>query len=579
MTDKVTTIQAFATQEDGAAWVSNLWDKYNNQRIKKRQDWAELREYLFATDTTHTSNASLPHNNKTTIPKLCQIRDNLHSNYISHLFPNDDWLRWAGYSAEDEVKVKKSNITAYMSNKFREGNQREIVSQLVYDYIDYGNAFATVTYESRYKTDASGQKVPGFVGPKMVRISPMDIVFDPTAVDFKYTPKVVRSLKTRGELLKLASMDPDEAFWLKVIAKRDQIRKALGGVSKEDFEKVSAYQIDGFGSLYEYLKGDQFEVLEYYGDYYDNKTDTLHTDRVITVVDRSTVVRDAPISSWFDHEPIYMVGWRKRPDNLWAMGPLDNLVGMQYRIDHLENMKADAVDMVVNPPLKIIGEVEEFVWGPASQIHIDENGDVSEVSRNLGGIITADNNIEALEARMELYAGAPREAMGMRSPGEKTAFEVQTLTTAAARIFQEKVNNFEINMLEPLLNAMLEVSVRLMDGSEVIRVADRTTGIDTFKTITKDDITSNGKLRPIGARHYSKQAQDLQNLIGVFNSPIGQMVMPHTSRLEMTKFIDDVIGLSNYKIFRENAGMYEDNQTRKVDVDLNAELENHAGMM
>lgn len=579
MTDKVTTIQAFATQEDGAAWVSNLWDKYNNQRIKKRQDWAELREYLFATDTTHTSNASLPHNNKTTIPKLCQIRDNLHSNYISHLFPNDDWLRWAGYSAEDEVKVKKSNITAYMSNKFREGNQREIVSQLVYDYIDYGNAFATVTYESRYKTDASGQKVPGFVGPKMVRISPMDIVFDPTAVDFKYTPKVVRSLKTRGELLKLASMDPDEAFWLEVVGKRDQIRKALGGVSKEDFEKVSAYQIDGFGSLYEYLKGDQYEVLEYYGDYYDNKTDTLHTDRVITVVDRSTVVRDAPISSWFDHEPIYMVGWRKRPDNLWAMGPLDNLVGMQYRIDHLENMKADAVDMVVNPPLKIIGEVEEFVWGPASQIHIDENGDVSEVSRNLGGIITADNNIEALEARMELYAGAPREAMGMRSPGEKTAFEVQTLTTAAARIFQEKVNNFEINMLEPLLNAMLEVSVRLMDGSEVIRVADRTTGIDTFKTITKDDITSNGKLRPIGARHYSKQAQDLQNLIGVFNSPIGQMVMPHTSRLEMTKFIDDVIGLSNYKIFRENAGMYEDNQTRKVDVDLNAELENHAGMM
>jgi hypothetical protein len=27
------------------------------------------------------------------------------------------------------------------------------------------------------------------------------------------------------------------------------------------------------------------------------------------------------------------------------MGPLDNLVGLQYRIDHLENAKADALDL------------------------------------------------------------------------------------------------------------------------------------------------------------------------------------------------------------------------------------------
>ena len=46
-------------------------------------------------------------------------------------------------------------------------------------------------------------------------------------------------------------------------------------------------------------------------------------------------------------------GWRPRPDNLYAMGPLDNLVGMQYRIDHLENLKSDVFDQIAYPILKI----------------------------------------------------------------------------------------------------------------------------------------------------------------------------------------------------------------------------------
>ena len=71
-------------------------------------------------------------------------------------------------------------------------------------------------------------------------------------------------------------------------------------------------------------------------------------------------------------------------------------------------------------------------------------------------IIAASNEIHTLEEKMELYSGAPREAMGIRTAGEKTAFEVQSLQNAAGRIFQEKITSFEIELLEPILNAMLE---------------------------------------------------------------------------------------------------------------------------
>ena len=268
-------------------------------------------------------------------------------------------------------------------------------------------------------------------------------------------------------------------------------------------------------------------------------------------------MRNEPIPTWFTGANIRHVGWRFRPDNLWAMGPLDNLVGLQYRLDHLENLKADAMDLTVHPPLKVIGEVEEFVWGPGVEISIDENGDVQELGKNLNGIMAAASEMAAIEDRMELYAGAPREAAGIRTPGEKTLGEVMQLATAAGRIFQAKVNNFEVNLLEPLLNDMLETSRRNLDITDIIRVTDNELGIQDFLSVTREDITANGIVRPVGARHFAKQSQDLQNLMTVFNSPLGQMITPHTSTEAMTDFVNDITGLHGYNIFSPNAGIFE----------------------
>jgi hypothetical protein len=179
-------------------------------------------------------------------------------------------------------------------------------------------------------------------------------------------------------------------------------------------------------------------------------------------------------------------------------------------------------------------------------------------------IIVADNNIRELEEKMELYAGAPRQAMGIRTPGEKTAFEVQTLENAAGRIFQEKSQNFEIELMEPCLNAMLETAKRNMDGSDVIRVLDKDLGVVQFQTITKNDIVSTGKLRPVGARHFAKQAQDMQNLVGILSGPIGALIRPHISSKALAQFVGNVVDLSAYNIFRPNVAIDEQAETQSL---------------
>jgi hypothetical protein len=148
-------------------------------------------------------------------------------------------------------------------------------------------------------------------------------------------------------------------------------------------------------------------------------------------------------------------GWRLRTDNLWAQGPLDQLVGMQYRIDHLENLKADVFDLIAYPVMVVYGNtVEEFEYEPGATIFVGDEGKV-EFLRPDATALQADMQIAELMGRMEELAGAPKQAMGIRTPGEKTKYEVQTLENAAGRIFQSKVSWFERNILEPLLNGML----------------------------------------------------------------------------------------------------------------------------
>lgn len=558
--DSVIELRGLAQQDSTSDWVSNLWSKWDNQRSEAKKVWSEIDSYIFSTDTTKTANSHLPWTHKSRDPKLTNIRDNLHSNYISSLFPNDKWLTWNAYSKDSARKDKAKVIQAYMENKTREGGLRDTVSRLLLDYIDRGVCFAMPTFETRYKI-TEDEKTTSFVGPTAVRISPNDIVFDPTAANFRNTPKVIRSMMTLGAIKKMAQTHPEQSWWQDVLDRREVMYMAAQTFALSDFEKAVQYSIDGFGNLQEYYLSDTVEVLEFYGDFHDANTGELQTNKMITVVDRSMTARVADINTYDGSDNIFMAGWRNRPNNLWAQGPLDLLIGMQYQIDHYLNMAANALDLKVMPPKKIIGNVEEFNWGPNEEIHIDEGGDVVEMAQNFADIQATLAFIDQLEMRMELYAGAPREAMGVRTPGEKTAFEVQALENAAGRIFQEKVIQFEL-FLEQLLNGMLEESHRNFPYIDTVRILDDDLGAFEFRQITKDDITANGILRPVGARHFAQRAQELQNLVGVFNSPIAQHIAPHTSGKGLTTFINDVIDLRGYNIFRPNVAVSEQMETQ-----------------
>jgi len=150
---------------------------------------------------------------------------------------------------------------------------------------------------------------------------------------------------------------------------------------------------------------------------------------------------------------------------------------------------------------------------------------------------------------MEEMAGAPKEAMGFRTPGEKTKYEVQRLENAASRIFQSKIAQFEEEIIEPCLNAMLELARRNMSRT-TIRAFDSETQAAIFQDLTAVDVSGAGRLRPVAARHFVEQAQIVQNLTNFANTPLGQdpSINQHISGIAMAKLMEDLLEVRDYKL-------------------------------
>lgn len=550
MTGKVLDLQNILSPDLMATRLTERFIEWDSMRQIKKNDWEEIRRYVYATDTSQTTNSKNPWKNSTTIPKLCQIRDNLYSNYTATLFPKRKWLTWVANNADSNSIAKRDSIINYMAWAIEQPTFKHEIDKIILDYIDFGNCFATVEWKDERVLLPNNKQQDGYVGPAIRRISPLDMVMNPVAEDYQSSPKFIRSVINMGELKDLLSKmsnDQNQEEYEKLYEYLKDIRFQARTFQTDEIQRDRLYQMDGFTSYRAYLLSNYVEVLTFYGDWYDPYTDTFEKNRVITVVDRHKLINNKPNPSFFGQPPIYHSPWRKKQDNLWGMGPLDNLVGMQYRMDHLENMSADIWDLTTYPVQMITGFVEDFVWRPGEKIFVSEEGKVELLQPEVQ-IMQADNKISLIAKTMEEMAGAPGEAMGFRSPGEKTKYEVQRLENASARVFQNKINQFEEQIIEPLLNAMLELARRNLVGTTAIKVFNDEFKIATFQTLTVEDITGVGRIKPIAARHFAEQAELVQNLTSLTGSGLWQTVQPHFSGIKLAKILEEVFDLKDYEV-------------------------------
>jgi len=546
----VDDVRLFEDEHVLATKIASLWHEWWTALEGERSLREEINEFLYATDTRTTSNSRNAYSHSTHRPKLAQIKDNLIANYKEGVMPGQHWMRFEGEDEDSSDEDKRRAVEAYLETKHRQIDFESIVEAWLDDWSGAaGNAFGGVTYVNDTYTDEDGTTHTAYTGPMPYRIDPNDIVFNLTARSFKDSPKIIRTIKTLGELKRDITDKPELGYAAEVFTKVVDVRNRTSGWGVEEWRKYKDLHDYGFGSVSQYFKSGYVEILEFYGDLYDTDTDELHKNAIITVVDRKYVLRNVKNTTWNGSPHIYQVGWRRRPNNLLGMSPLANLVGMQFRINHLENTRADAFDRIAHPDRVEIGMVETDVAEDGTRTwYAPDGGDVKYIAPP-AAVLNADIQIAELERAMEEYVGAPSEAMGIRSPGEKTKFEVQHLDTRSNRIFQNKLITFE-RFLKDIVNAELEVARRNLDATDIIRIQDDDFGVDDFLTISRQDLSTKGKLIPTGSRHFAQQArlaQDLQQFMNIVGAD--EEVRQHFPSTIIAKTLEELLGFDKFAMY------------------------------
>jgi hypothetical protein len=319
MTGRVLELHNVIEPDQLATRITERWIEWETLRITKKNDWEEVRRYVYATDTTQTTNNQLPWKNRTTVPKLCQIRDNLYSNYTATLYPQRKWLVWEANELDSNSVLKRDAITNYMNWVISQPMFKHEMDKIIMDYIDFGNCFSTVEWIDQRVATSGDKTQAGYVGPMVRRISPLDIVMNPTAENFLSSPKIIRSFISMGELQELLqrmSNDENRLEYERLYDYLKNIRFHARSFQGDWIQRDHLYQMDGFTSFRQYLLSDYVEILTFYGDFYDYINDHFEKNRVITVIDRHKLINNKPNPSFFGYPPIFHVPWRKKQDNL-----------------------------------------------------------------------------------------------------------------------------------------------------------------------------------------------------------------------------------------------------------------------
>ena len=514
------TLEIYKLQEpDGLATaIANKYVAWDNSRNKWYSNAKETLQNLYATSTHDITNQCHDWDNSTHIPKLTQIRDMLITYYLDAMFGLPDYIDWEPYSKETVNFTVKNQLKSLIKQILHDSDFKPTIRQLVEDYVDYGNAFATAVPYNKML----GDKVL-YSGPKAFRIDPMDIFFDPLASSFEQSPKIIRTTMTLGELMQSAEQfTQDENLFNKALKKamkkRHQIYNTIAANNKDAIVDDMC-RIAGFDSWSTYYASDVVELLTFYGDLYDCDTGKLYKGSRIVVMDRAYVLINEPITDYGFGCNILKAGWRDRKDNLWSMSPLDNIKGMQYMVDFLENKRADVFNFISNPMVVTQGDAEmpEYLF-PGCHIGLDVDATIQFI-RPDATALQADLYIQNYLNQMEEMAGMPKEAMGFRTPGEKTAFEISQLNTAASRIFNEKVRKFEMEILEPLLTLMLRVFAG--NGARTIQLKQvAENGVVSFVDVDMNTLNTEGRFVAIGSSTYTEKAQLAQTLMQMSNTAL-----------------------------------------------------------
>lgn len=535
-----------------ASLITDRWVTLWEQRKKLRSMDHEVQEYLHATSTKGTANQK-DHEGQghtTNIPMLYKTKEMLVALYMDMIFPSTSYMKWTGQAAVDKKTVSKGQATAeYMRKKMAYRPNAKAALQLITDFVERGRVASLTGFERVMRENKVGTKDVYYEGPTIKRLHPESYVFDVTATDVQSTPKIIRQVYPMAQIMRMHE-DGSKIYTKEIMNKLTSRRRESQAGFSEDRAKYITMNMHGLGNYSAYLQSGNVEVLVFLGDLYDNVSNTLLRDQHILIVDRADVLYQET-STMITGDNFHYHVYEPFENTLGGLGPLHKVVGLQYALNHTQNMKANAVDLEVKPPTKFMGGDATQEIEPGARLIMDTDEDISFLNVQTQALQL--NNDQSFTMGMyEQVTGIPSELSGIRTPGEKTATEHNSIISSGQRIPLTKAKYFEQFFWEPILQSMLEIAKENMQGTDFVAILNTETGQQDFMEVGRDDLAASGDIAPIGARGLAEESRALREFLEITQNPVmAQLLQPHISGKQLARKVEKSLNWEHSGVLRD----------------------------
>ena len=552
--ESLTAVGGFKTSQDKANTIITTWDRWDRSKSPAITKWREVEAYRYATDTSSLPSSSA-FTHSTHMPVVSAIAQDLEAILKQVVLPHEDWFTFEPMDSDAARQDQRKTIVSYLKNRHALNGFENVVDILKGDLVSYGICFSMVSHVDKSVGDRQG-----YIGPQTKRISPYDICFDPTAASFADSPKIIREIVSLGELFRRGR----DGIFDEELVNQLLVERQTSASSNSGEDKNEQYIPMGFDTYQSYLQGGFVELLWFYGDVFDAQNNELHESKMVVVADNDFTLLEEDIKTASGKPHIFRSVWQELPDNLWGMGPLENIIGINYQINHRENAKSEALDRLIYPDKVYQGDVEEMYDDETDTITYlaPEGGGVQELAINTQ-FFSFDLQIDRLTHSARGAARLPSDLTGFRSQGEKTLGEVAALTEGGMRGFIDKAGNFERTTLEPQLKAEVELAYEHFGTSFSVPNKSEA-GFIEMLNVSKEDLAINGILIPRGSKRFARKNQLLASLTQLSATPLFQMAAPHTSGLGVATMMAELLEVQDDGIFEENAQIIEATEQQQM---------------
>ena len=572
--------------------VPKIYDKFDDARENQRRDTIALREQIYA-KTNKSTEKTKEWKSHVQLADIYEKRDTLKAHVWANIYQNpDSMIDVSGNDpeAEQTAPIQKAALV----NSFNKMNLSFELEKMTDNLIETGDMCLFVGWETKTKQvrraktqvekikdklqsmfavmsnpiDAMGRvstllgKQSNFLtydellydGSVVKAVDPLNFVFDTANLDdFDNCAKIYRTFQNYGQIAN------NKAY---KISKSDLAD--LKAMSESDNETNNNLETDYDDKA---KRGNQLEVLEYWGDITLSDGTVLH-NWLIVVVGRSKIVRFE--TNPYVINPFVYGNVIDDPETRRGISPLRIMMAINDLNNEVLKDKLDMKKLANNPPYLA-------PKGAMSGQQTAAPGKIIEYDPSLmpqAPMPLTFNDKDGWEF-MQFFTQMQETATGInkylsgdiQGGNVDTATEAQGLMAGGNTRMAFIIEMINMKMIVPMTEKVADLLANFKTGSEL--VPTKRDGMPTFESTTDDIRQADYKYTYGDRKAMAERKQKFQEMLGfvtnLFQDPILNQAMNH---IELAKFGFEQLGVDNTERFFNKGVM--NGQTGMGNIQFNA---------